>query len=94
MRTLIDFEHAMVFAIPAVNRSGLPSIREGMLLEGPQGWGEFSPLPGDDAAAWLTAATCLTALGPVLAPAGMAALIVWSRSWTRCTQSRRSRPSR
>ena len=33
--------------------------REGMLIEGPQGWGEFSPLGDDDrqAARWLTAAT-------------------------------------
>jgi o-succinylbenzoate synthase len=57
MRTLIDFEHALVFAIPAVDRSGGITTREGMLLEGPQGWGEFSPFVGDDAAAWLTAAT-------------------------------------
>jgi o-succinylbenzoate synthase len=57
MRTLIDFEHALTFAIPALNRSGGRSVREGMLLEGPQGWGEFSPLGDDDAAAWLTAAT-------------------------------------
>jgi O-succinylbenzoate synthase len=57
MRTLIDFEHARAFAIPALNRSGGTSIREGMLLEGPQGWGEFSPFGDDDAAAWLTAAT-------------------------------------
>jgi o-succinylbenzoate synthase len=57
MRTLIDFDGALVFAIPTVNRSGGTSIREGMLLEGPQGWGEFSPFADDDVAAWLTAAT-------------------------------------
>lgn len=57
MRTLIDFDNALAFAIPALNRSGGTSIREGMLLEGPQGWGEFSPFADDDAAAWLTAAT-------------------------------------
>lgn len=57
MRTLIDFDHALAFAIPAVSRSGGTYLREGMLLEGPQGWGEFSPSGDDDAAAWLTAAT-------------------------------------
>jgi len=57
MRTLIDFDNALAFSIPALNRSGGTSIREGMLLEGPQGWGEFSPFADDDAAAWLTAAT-------------------------------------
>lgn len=43
MQTLIDFDNAPVFAIPA--RDGYPGFagREGMLLEGPQGWGEFSP---------------------------------------------------
>jgi o-succinylbenzoate synthase len=57
MRILIDFDSALAFAIPTVNRSGGTSIREGMLLEGPQGWGEFSPFADDDVAAWLTAAT-------------------------------------
>jgi O-succinylbenzoate synthase len=54
---LIDFDSALAFAIPIVNRSGGTSIREGMLLEGPQGWGEFSPVADDEVAAWLTAAT-------------------------------------
>jgi O-succinylbenzoate synthase len=57
MRTLIDFDGALVFAIPFADGSG---VREGVLLEGPQGWGEFSPLPGstsDEVARWLTAAT-------------------------------------
>lgn len=58
MQTLIDFDAAPVFAIPVRNREG--GLHEGMLIEGPQGWGEFSP--GHDAAAttverWLTAAT-------------------------------------
>lgn len=54
MRTLIDFDDAPVFMIPAAD-----DVREGVLLEGPQGWGEFSPpLDSEDAAAarWLTAA--------------------------------------
>lgn len=59
MQTLIDFDNAPVFAIPA--RDGYRGFAgcQGMLLEGPQGWGEFSP-PGDGvdlrAARYLTAA--------------------------------------
>lgn len=57
MRTFIDFDEAPIFAIPAV---GMPRVvYEGMLIEGPQGWGEFSPpLDADPAALarWLTAA--------------------------------------
>jgi o-succinylbenzoate synthase len=60
VRTLIDFAEAPVFAIPVVDeRTGAKRFQEGMLLEGPQGWGEFNP-PQDcgDAQAmrWLTAA--------------------------------------
>lgn len=43
-----------MFAVPAAD-----GVREGVLVEGPQGWGEFSPPPGCDdvvAARWLTAA--------------------------------------
>jgi O-succinylbenzoate synthase len=58
VQTLIDFERAPVFAIPITDPAGGLTVREGMLLEGPQGWGEFSPLPNDDALVrWLTAAT-------------------------------------
>ncbi|MFV8051826.1 o-succinylbenzoate synthase [Mycobacterium sp. 48b] len=58
MQTLIDFERAPVFAIPTIEPVGGLTVREGMLLEGPQGWGEFSPLPDDRALVrWLTAAT-------------------------------------
>ncbi len=59
MSTLPDFEHALTFAIPMVGGVGDGRLREGMLIEGPQGWGEFSPLGDDDrqAARWLTAAT-------------------------------------
>jgi O-succinylbenzoate synthase len=56
MQTMIDFDVAPVFAMPEVDGVGL---REGMLIEGPQGWGEFSPHDGDDdrvAARWLTTA--------------------------------------
>ncbi|OMB98271.1 O-succinylbenzoate synthase [Mycobacterium sp. NS-7484] len=58
MQTLIDFDRAPVFAIPTVAPVDGLTVREGMLLEGPQGWGEFSPLPQDRSLVrWLTAAT-------------------------------------
>ncbi|WP_454790311.1 o-succinylbenzoate synthase [Mycolicibacterium lutetiense] len=58
MQTLIDFDGAPVFAIPTLEPVGGLAVREGMLLEGPQGWGEFSPLPHERALGrWLTAAT-------------------------------------
>jgi O-succinylbenzoate synthase len=53
---MIDFDAAPIFGIPVADGSG---VREGMLIEGPQGWGEFSPAPGCDVAEngrWLTAA--------------------------------------
>nr|WP_044518675.1 o-succinylbenzoate synthase [Mycolicibacterium septicum] len=57
VQTLIDFDRAPVFAIPTSDGVGGLTVREGMLLEGPQGWGEFSPLPGERALVrWLTAA--------------------------------------
>lgn len=59
MKTLIDFDDAPIFTIAVSDGfRGLHS-REGMLIEGPQGWGEFSPAAGSDdreAARWLTAA--------------------------------------
>ncbi|MCV7071935.1 O-succinylbenzoate-CoA synthase [Mycobacterium rufum] len=54
MRTLIDFDDAPVFAVPTAD-----GPRMGLLVDGPQGWGEFSPPPDADdalAARWLTAA--------------------------------------
>jgi o-succinylbenzoate synthase len=54
MRTLIDLDTVPVFALPTSD-----GVREGVLVEGPQGWGEFSPPAGADdalAARWLTAA--------------------------------------
>ncbi|MDT5326542.1 MAG: o-succinylbenzoate synthase [Mycobacterium sp.] len=59
MQTMIDFDQAPVFAIPVVGGVGDVNVREGMLIEGPQGWGEFSPNDECDdhaAARWLTAA--------------------------------------
>ncbi|EJZ06035.1 O-succinylbenzoate synthase, partial [Mycolicibacterium fortuitum subsp. fortuitum DSM 46621 = ATCC 6841 = JCM 6387] len=58
VQTLIDFDRSPVFAIPTVEPVGGLTVREGMLIEGPQGWGEFSPLPQAGALGrWLTAAT-------------------------------------
>ncbi len=54
MRTWIDLDDAPVFAIPSA-----AGPRYGVLVEGPQGWGEFSPpaAASDELAArWLTAA--------------------------------------
>lgn len=57
MKTLIDFDNAAVVAIPVTGGFGEAGVRECMLLEGPQGWGEFSPpRDADDAGRWLTAA--------------------------------------
>lgn len=59
MKTWIDFDTAPVFAIPLIDPVGGVKVCEGMLIEGPQGWGEFSPpagVSGQQAARWLTAA--------------------------------------
>lgn len=59
MKTWIDFDNAPIFAIPLIDDVGGLRFCEGMLIEGPQGWGEFSPPEGLDdttAARWLTAA--------------------------------------
>lgn len=59
MKTWIDFDAAPVFAIPLTDAVGGMDVCEGMLIEGPQGWGEFSPPAGCDdrqAARRLTAA--------------------------------------
>lgn len=53
MQTMIDFDDAPIFAMPGFGGVG---VREGMLIEGPQGWGEFSPHDDRTAARWLTAA--------------------------------------
>jgi O-succinylbenzoate synthase len=59
MKTMIDFDTARTFAIPMTTRFRGIDVREGMLIEGPAGWGEFSAFAeyGDpEAASWLTAA--------------------------------------
>ncbi len=62
MQTLIDLDAAVVFAVPL--RDG--GTHEGMMLEGPQGWGEFSPpadCPDELLGRWLTAATEVGTVG-------------------------------
>jgi len=59
VKALIDFDTAPVFAIPV--RDTYPGFApcEGMLIEGPQGWGEFCPPRDSDdptAARWLMSA--------------------------------------
>lgn len=59
MKTWIDFDHAPIVAVALTDELDGRSVYEGMLVEGPQGWGEFSaPRDCDDrrAARWLTAA--------------------------------------
>jgi O-succinylbenzoate synthase len=59
MKTMIDFDQARVYAIPMVNRFRGIDVREGMLIEGPAGWGDFCAFPEYDdreAASWLTTA--------------------------------------
>ena len=66
MKTWIDFDAAPVFAIPLTDEIGGVGVCEGMLIEGPQGWGEFSPPPGCDDrqdGRWLTAAVEVGTVG-------------------------------
>lgn len=54
--TNIDFAGARIYAIPMRARFRGITVREGMLIEGPVGWGEFCPFADyDDAvsASWL-----------------------------------------
>lgn len=62
----IDFDGARVYAIPMTTRFRGITVREGMLLRGPAGWGEFCPFPEYDdrtAASWLATAVEQCALG-------------------------------
>jgi o-succinylbenzoate synthase len=59
MKTMIDFGDARVYAIPTTTRFRGIDVREGVLVEGPAGWGDFCAFPEYDdreAASWLTAA--------------------------------------
>jgi O-succinylbenzoate synthase len=56
---LLDPESAIVYAIPMRTRFRGITVREGMLVSGPLGWGEFCPFPEYDdreAAGWLATA--------------------------------------
>jgi o-succinylbenzoate synthase len=55
----VDLAGAPVYAIPLRTRFRGITVREGALLDGPAGWGEFCPFPeyGDvESASWLAAA--------------------------------------
>jgi len=59
MTTTLDLTAAHVYAIPMRTRFRGITVREGMVVEGPLGWGEFCPFADyDDAvsAAWLATA--------------------------------------
>ncbi|XVV02494.1 o-succinylbenzoate synthase [Actinosynnema sp. CA-248983] len=54
--TALDFDAARVYAIPMRARFRGITVREGMLIEGPAGWGEFCPFADYDdtvSASWL-----------------------------------------
>lgn len=62
----IDIHGARVYAIPVMTRFRGITIREGMLVEGPAGWGEFCPFPEYDdreAASWLATAVEAATVG-------------------------------
>lgn len=55
----IDLGAAHIFAIPLTTRFRGITVRQGMVLDGPAGWGEFGPFPEYDdreSVAWLSAA--------------------------------------
>ena len=57
--TVVDVGTARVYAIPLRTRFRGITVREGVLVQGPAGWGEFCPFPeyGDDeSTAWLATA--------------------------------------
>jgi O-succinylbenzoate synthase len=62
----IDVQGARAFAIPMTTRFRGITIREGMLIEGPRGWGEFCPFREYDdreAASWLATAVEAATVG-------------------------------
>ncbi|WP_405134233.1 o-succinylbenzoate synthase [Nocardia sp. NBC_01388] len=61
-----DFDAAIVYAIPMRTRFRGITVREGMLIPGPLGWGEFCAFPEYDdreAAAWLATAVEQVTIG-------------------------------
>lgn len=62
----VDFGAARVYAIPLRTRFRGITVREGLVLPGPVGWGEFCPFPEYDdaeAAGWLATAVEQAACG-------------------------------
>jgi len=62
----LDFSAARVYAIPLRTRFRGILVREGVVLPGPVGWGEFCPFPEYDdaeAAGWLATAVEQAVLG-------------------------------
>ncbi|QVI22454.1 o-succinylbenzoate synthase [Nocardia tengchongensis] len=62
----VDFDSAVVYAIPMRTRFRGITVREGLLLPGAAGWGEFCAFPEYDdreAAAWLATAVEQAAVG-------------------------------
>ncbi|MGB8201053.1 MAG: o-succinylbenzoate synthase, partial [Pseudonocardiaceae bacterium] len=62
----IDVHGARVYAIPMTTRFRGITIREGMLIEGPAGWGDFCPFREYDdreAAGWLATAVEAATVG-------------------------------
>lgn len=66
MASDINFDAARIYAIPMRTRFRRITVREGMLIEGPAGWGEFCPFPEYDdrqSACWLATAVEQCTLG-------------------------------
>ncbi|MEJ2579523.1 MAG: o-succinylbenzoate synthase [Kineosporiaceae bacterium] len=62
----LDLSTARVYAIPLTTRFRGITVREGMVIRGPAGWGEFCPFPEYDdhvAASWLATAVEAAVLG-------------------------------
>lgn len=62
----VDLDRAWVYAIPMTTRSRGITVREGMLIEGPAGWGEFCPFTEYDdreSVRWLATAVEAATLG-------------------------------
>ena len=63
---MIEHAEALVYAVPLIEPFRGIGVREGMLLRGPAGWGEFCPFPEYDdavAATWLAAAVEAATVG-------------------------------
>ncbi len=63
---LADFDEVVVYAIPMTARFRGITVREGVLLRGPGGWGEFCPFDDYDdtvAATWMATAVEATHTG-------------------------------